>query len=377
MQSFDKLAALLPQCRKIVFSRPYDKDAPKLVIRAVGGAKFPYQACRTTQDKVFHVSVWDVAEYVRGVLPQYREIHLFGIDNYSVLLAKGNVISIKHLGAGAVAKPAEHNRQKRYLINEGDDLPIFIKLGIFTKEGKVVQSKQEKFRQVNRYLEMLMDVLDDHEGDSIEVVDFGCGKSYLSFAVYYYLTQKRGMRVHLVGVDRKADVMAECRSLAQEYGYDGMEFVTGDIRDYHPVGVDLVISLHACDVATDLVLAAAVQCGARHIFAAPCCHHEVAGQLTQDWQPLMLRHGIVRERMAALLTDSIRVAVLELAGYKVDIGEFVDLSDSPKNLLIRASRATHSEGYTRRVERELRELLHASGARPTLCQILDIPSNRD
>lgn len=289
------------------------------------------------------------------------------------MLSKGNIVSVKRLGASAV--PAQtHNRAKQYLINEGDPLPIFVKLGIFTQAYKVVQSKQDKFRQINRYLEMLQDVLDAYkEGDTVEVVDFGCGKSYLSFAVYYYLVAKRGLHVHLVGVDRKADVMAECNRLAAQYGYDGMEFVAGDIADYRLTqNIDLVISLHACDTATDLVLAAAVRAGAKHIFAAPCCQHEVNNQLDRDWLPLMLRHGIVRERFAALMTDSVRVAMLELYGYKVDIMEFVDITDSPKNLLIRAQTCRHPADYLAQKRRQLHELLVASGADPTLCRLLPI-----
>lgn len=375
MVPFEKLAALLAkQPNKLVFSRPLHEDLPRnLVLQKIQKGKAPYQAVRQFEKKVFHTPVWDLVAYVREALPLWRELHVFGEEDYSALLSKGNVVSLKKLPKQSKAVAVAHNREKNRLIAEGDDLPIFVKLGIFTKEGKVVAAKQEKFRQINRYLELLMDVLKEYKpGDSLRVADYGCGKSYLSFAVYYYLTVKRGLKVDLVGVDLKEDVMEECNRLAQEYGYEGMHFVCANIRDYKPEApIDLVISLHACDVATDYVLDGAIRQGVKHIFAAPCCQHELAKTLDGALMPMMMRHGIVRERLAALATDSLRVAVLETHDYSVDIVEFVDLADSPKNLLIRAVKHKQSVGFKQARQAEIDSLVALCGKKPTLLRLLE------
>ncbi len=384
MVGFDKLAALLrQQPSRIVFSRSTDKQNKqnKLTIRRLEHAKAPYQAERYTDDKVFHTAVWDLVAYVQDQLPFWRELHLLGKEDYSVLLSKGAIVNIKKLPTAHGDRAEEHNRNKHYAIPQGEPLPIFVKLGIFTQDYKVVNDKQDKFRQVNRYLEMLEDAIQDyHAGDSLYCVDFGCGKSYLSFAVYYYLTVKKKLHVHLTGIDLKADVIAECQNLADQYGYDGMDFVCGNIKDFVPQGtIDLVISLHACDIATDYVLYGAIANRAKHIFSVPCCQHQVNRQLDSDCNPLLLRYGILRERYAAMLTDAIRCTVLELADYKVDLLEFVDLTDSPKNLLIRAKQTRHTAEYKQQRYNQLQELLQQTNAHPTLLDLVGdtiVPQNQ-
>ena len=369
MVSHDKLFALLDDAVRVTFSRPYDRAQPRLTVYAVKDCKFPFQAQRQTQDKVFHTAVWDLRSFVAQQLPLWREVHIFGAFEHSVLLSKGNVVSIKRLGP-TTQQARTHNRTKHYIIAEGEDVPILRHLGIFTHEGKVAADKQDKFRQINRFMEQLADVLADyHEGDSIEVVDYGCGKSYLSFGVYYYLAVKRGLAVHLVGVDRKADVLADCRALAQRYGYSGMQFVADDIRHYTAPHLDLVISLHACDVATDYVLYNAVTQGAKHIFAAPCCQHEWNKQVDRDWMPILNHYGLLRERLSALSTDAVRCLVLEMCGYKVDVVEFADWEDTPKNLLIRATRACDPRPDPAKIA-QLQGLLHDAGVMPTLVSLL-------
>ena len=219
---------------------------------------------------------------------------------------------------------------------------------------------------------MLQDVLKDNPKEELYVVDFGCGKSYLTFAVYYYVTKVLGKKVHMTGVDLKRDVIAKCNEWAEEFGYTGLDFVCQNIKDFESQGeVDLVISLHACDVATDYVLYGAIKTGAKAIFAVPCCQHEVNKQIDRDYLPLMLRHGIVRERFAALLTDSIRATLLEIHGYKVDMMEFVDLTDSPKNILIRAIQAPHTAAFVAERRRQLEEAIQAMGIEPTLIKLLN------
>ncbi len=364
------LTLLKDKPAKLVFSRPV-KGKDKTVVVKMEGSKFPYQAQRYSGTQVFHTSVFDLEGFVQKTAPYYKELHVLSDYDHSFLLKDG--VPVGYQKGGAYSGGATtHNRVKPYIINEGDDLPILVKLGIFTQDRKVVASKQDKFRQINRYMEMLRDVLADDPKEELYAVDFGCGKSYLTFAVYYYLTKVLGKKVTMVGVDLKADVIAKCNEWAKEFGYEGLSFVCQNIKDFTPDRhIDLVISLHAYDIATDYVLYGAIVNRADAIFAVPCCQHEVNKQLDRDFLPLLTRQGIVRERLAALLTDSIRAAVLEQEGYKVDMMEFVDLTDSPKNILIRATRTNHSAAYQRQKRQEIQQTLSLTGAKPTLIKLLE------
>lgn len=255
-------------------------------------------------------------------------------------------------------EPAAHNRAKRRILEEGKPVPFLLDLGVMTAEGRVIASKYDKFRQINRYLEFVEDTLPElrrraadagqNEGRELTIVDFGCGKSYLTFAVYHYLANIKGLRVRILGLDLKDDVIASCSALAVKYGYGGLTFSVGDIAGFRGLDkADMVMTLHACDTATDAALNQAVRWGAAVILSVPCCQHELNAQLgTKTESPDRLigrellesafRHGIVRERMAALLTDSLRAELLEAAGYKVQLLEFIDMTHTPKNLLIRA-----------------------------------------
>ena len=236
------------------------------------------------------------------------------------------------------ARLLEHNRKKRYLLEEGIPVPFLVDLGVMTPEGAVVRSRYDKFRQINRYLEFVEDILPELDKDrELTLIDFGCGKSYLTFALYYYLTVKKQYRIRMIGLDLKEDVMEHCQELADRYGYDRLTFLTGDIADYDGVDqVDMVVSLHACDTATDYALEKALQWKAKVIFAVPCCHHEVNRQIQSEEMQPILKYGLIQERMAALMTDAFRADVLELEGYQVQVLEFIDMEHTPKNILIRA-----------------------------------------
>lgn len=267
------------------------------------------------------------------------------------------------IAAPATAAPAAHNRSKRYILPEGTPVPFLVDLGVMKPDGTVVKARYDKFKQVNRFLEFIEDELDElrraaaaRPDGALRVIDFGCGKSYLTFAIYYFLTELRGVKVKALGLDLKEDVIGSCSGLARRYGYGDLRFELGDIADYSgEAEADLVISLHACDTATDYALAAALRWGARVVLAVPCCQHELNAQLgkraadagapagREALAPLF-KYGILRERFAALATDAIRAELLEAAGYETQVLEFIDLEHTPKNLLIRAVRKGAAAG---------------------------------
>lgn len=257
-----------------------------------------------------------------------------------VLVSKKGKVTIKKQ-AQKVAAPVKadlsHNRSKQYVLDVTGPVDFLVDLGIQDKDGKINKSKYDKFKQINRYLEFVRDVLPHLDKDrQIRIIDFGCGKSYLTFALYYYLHEMLGYNLSVVGLDLKEDVILKCNALSKKYGYEGMRFIRGDIATYEDTqDVDMVVSLHACDTATDYALEKAVGWNAKVIFAVPCCQHEVNRQLKSELLAPALKYGIIKERMSALLTDAIRANLLEEMGYDTDILEFIDMEHTPKNLLIR------------------------------------------
>lgn len=233
------------------------------------------------------------------------------------------------------------NRQKNYIIKEGEAVPFLVELGVMTAEGKVIAAKYDKFKQINRFLEFIADVLPElaSSDKTIKIADFGSGKSYLTFAVYHFLHNIRGLSVEITGLDLKADVIAHCDALARKLAFDGLHFRVGDIAQYEGGALDMVITLHACDTATDFALSYAVQKGARVILSVPCCQHELNAQIGKTTDSLfapILKYGIIKERFSALVTDALRAEYLESAGYSVQLLEFIDMEHTPKNILIRA-----------------------------------------
>ena len=263
-----------------------------------------------------------------------------------------------------------HNRTKHYILEEGKPVDFLVGLGVQTPDGRVTKARFDKFRQINRYLEFIEDVIDELPTDrTIRIIDFGCGKSYLTFAMYYYLHELQHRDIQVTGLDLKTDVIKHCNELAEKLGYDRLKFERGDISTYEGTDVaDMVVTLHACDLATDYALDKAVKWGARVILAVPCCQHELNRQITCDPLKPVLKYGIIKERIAALLTDALRANLLEQQGYDTQILEFIDMEHTPKNLLIRAvkkgsMRPKHSTDI-----RTVEELLHVA---PTLDKLLN------
>lgn len=258
---------------------------------------------------------------------------------FSIRISKKGAIHYKEKGhQAALTTDLSHNRTKHYLLEEGVAVPYLVQLGVMTEEGKVLKKRYDKFKQINRFLEMVRDILPSLPTHRpIEIIDFGCGRSYLTFALYHYLTTIEHLEVSIIGLDLKAQVIEDCNNLAKACHYDHLTFLHGDILEYEDKQrVDMVVTLHACDTATDLALKKAVKWGAKAILSVPCCQHELNGQIHHDGLAPILEYGILKERMAALITDGVRANWLKLMGYEVSILEFIDVSHTPKNLLIRA-----------------------------------------
>lgn len=262
----------------------------------------------------------------------------------TVLVSKKGKVTIRRRQKAHVAemdKPMPnltHNRSKQYILKEGQPVDFLVGLGVQTPDGRIAKARYDKFRQINRYLEFIEDILDKLPSDkTLRIIDFGCGKSYLTFAMYYYLHILQGRDIRVTGLDLKADVIKNCNALAEQLGYDRLHFEQGDISSYQDADrVDMVVSLHACDTATDYALEKAVKWGAEVILAVPCCQHELNGQIHCDTLQPILKYGVIRERMAALITDALRADLLEQQGYDTQILEFIDMEHTPKNLMIRA-----------------------------------------
>lgn len=261
-----------------------------------------------------------------------------------------------------------HNRRKRYILEEGIPVPFLVDLGVMTPEGRVVNSRYDKYRQINRFLEYIEDILPNlDQVRENRIIDFGCGKSYLTFAMYYYLKVMKGYPVRIIGLDLKQDVIDHCSRLSKQYGYEGLDFYHGDIAGYEGADhVDMVVTLHACDIATDFALQKAVDWGAKVILSVPCCQHELAGQMKNDLMKPVLQYGLIKERTAALYTDAIRAQVLERCGYRTQILEFIDMEHTPKNILIRAIR----QGKKKDNGPQLKELIQFLGVEPSIVRLL-------
>ncbi len=291
-------------------------------------------------------------------------------EGYTVLAGKrGTVTVVKNKTISAVKRETGHNRTKNYLIPEDEPVPIMVELGVMKKDGGVIAQKYDKFKQINRYLEFVNDILPRFEGkDKITIIDFGCGKSYLTFALYHFLVTKKKMNVHIIGLDLKSDVIAECNRLKNKYRYDSLEFIEGDIEHFAGVeSVDMVFSLHACDTATDYAIYKAVIWGADVIMAVPCCQHELNKKIDSPSLRGVTDYGILKDRLAAVMTDAMRANTLKAIGYDTDILEFIDMEHTPKNLLIRAVKRTSMRKVDPSKERLLEE---TAGADITLVRLL-------
>ena len=340
--------AALPALSKAVFSQPIDKtDYIKVSIRPVmlRGALY-YQLEAFRDNKAFHrnLSGEELLKVVEDTLESRYRQALVVTETETVQYSMKRDGSYKRHASASVPLPGKiqsHNREKEYILKEGDNIPALVDLGVFTADFKIVRAKYDKYKQINRFIELIDHAFKDYGRDSITILDFGCGKSYLTFILYYYFAVKRKIKATIIGYDIKEDVVQRCGEIAKKYGYDGLEFVKADVTKdvLTDRSIDMIVTLHACDVATDFALHYAITKKAEFIFSVPCCQHEVNSSIRKGGDlDILLKYGIIKERVSALLTDAIRASVLEDMGYTVDMIEFIDFDHSPKNIMVRARR---------------------------------------
>ena len=337
---------------KIILSNKRNKDQKynKIVISPIeknGKRIFKTECFTDKQAFQRNIAITELFELLTKELTNNFK-QLDGIlkdKNISVKLSKKDKVlyNEKKADNDVSAIKLAHNREKNYILQKGTYVPALYDLGVMSEDGKVLSSGFDKFKQINRFVEIIDDSVKDIKKKCINVIDFGCGKSYLTFVLYYYLTEIKKIKTNIVGLDLKKDVIEKCNKTAEKYGYSDLHFFCGDIKDYKADFVpDIVITLHACDTATDYALYNSVVWNANYIFSVPCCQHEVNNTVSTQKLSAMTDYGIIKERMSALITDTIRAKILECCGYSVDLMEFIDIAHSPKNLLIRAKKTNIS-----------------------------------
>ena len=373
---------------RAVISNPRDKTGIiKIKARPLEkkGELF-FQLESFTRTQAFHenLSGTDACRKLTEYMGQFGQMQIETVqEECTVLVSKKGKVTIKRKRRQKAAAPADrsHNRKKHYILEEGIPVPFLQDLGVMTEEGKIVRTKTDKFRQINRFLEFVEDILPRlDKGRELTILDFGCGKSYLTFAMYYYLHDLKGYDIRIIGLDLKSEVIAHCGKLAKKYGYEKLTFLEGDIADYDGVDqVDMVVTLHACDTATDYALAKAVGWGAEVILSVPCCQHELNAQFAEDREQTkeqteresclapVMDYRLLRERFAALATDGLRAKYLESVGYETQVLEFIDMEHTPKNILIRAVK---SGKENEKAAEEIKKCIQFLGVSPTLGRLL-------
>ena len=363
-----EIAGLLEKTVKMVLSEPTDSEKfDKIIVKPVEiKGERRYQSERFRDKKVYHLNLKreDFLKYFSAELDgNYRQI-LVVTEEQSLHYHLKSGGYKKKTSENAARKTADlsHNRTKEYILSEGENIPALVELGVFTPDFRIVKAKYDKYKQINRFIELVDDEFSKCEKSELTILDFGCGKSYLTFILYYYFTVKRKIKTKIIGYDLKRDVVENCNAIARKYGYDGLKFVVSDVTKdkLYDEKIDMIVTLHACDIATDYALEYAIRKNVGYIFSFPCCQHEINSQIKPGGDmDIMLKHGIIKERLSALLTDSIRAAVLEDMGYAVDMIEFIDFAHSPKNIMIRA-RKCKGRGSGRNIEnaRKLCEKYH-------------------
>ena len=365
---------------KVVISNKLDKDVKynkiTFLLKENKKEKY-YQIEQYTDKQVFHENIkFDeiYSKLLECIEGQYKQVSAWSNDTtFDMKISKkGKIFLGKKKGSNEKLANKSHNREKNYILKEGMIIEPLIDLGVFTREGKVVNSKYDKYKQINRFVEIIDDEIKKNDYKELTILDFGCGKSYLTFVLYYYFVEIKKINVKMIGLDLKEDVIKKCNDIAKRYKYDNLHFELGDINGFkYNNKVDMVITLHACDTATDYALYNAIKWNSKMIFSVPCCQHEFNKQMKSDEFSILTKYGIIQERMAALMTDSVRANLLEAMGYKTQLLEFIDIAHSPKNILIRASKSKISLDKKKEALDEINRLNKEFNFSPTLYKLLE------
>lgn len=345
---------------KIILSNASKAEYKKIVLTK---EKDTYAAEKFTDKQAFHerIPVGQIGCFCRECMETgFKQLNAFsGEEEYSIKVSKkGKVLSHASKNKNKVKMKSTDAHRKNYYLAEGEVIPPLVDMGVFTQEGKVVAAMYDKYRQINKFIQFIDEAVDKSGLTSLNIIDFGCGKSYLTFIVYYYLTFKKGLDVTMTGMDLKADVIENCRKPAEKYGYEKLHFLVGNIADYKADRqVDMVITLHACDTATDFALFHAIQWKTSMIISVPCCQHELNEQMDSEEFRILTRYGLVKERIASLMTDAIRANLLTCCGYKTQLLEFIDFTHTPKNIMIRAVRSNISSEHKAQMLEEVETLM--------------------
>ena len=364
---------------KIVISNKVKKDEKynKIAINLKENNKNKfYQIEKFTDKQVFHenIKINEISDKVSELIfGNYKQMTAWSNNEiFDLKISKKRKIFLgkkKNDNSKIVAKG--HNKEKNYILKEGMIIEPLIDLRVFTKEGKVVTSKYDKYKQINRFIEIIDDEIKKNDYKELTILDFGCGKSYLTFVLYYYFVKIKNINVKMIGLDLKEDVIKKCNDIAKRYNYENLHFELGDINGFkYNNKVDMVITLHACDTATDYALYNAIKWNSKMIFSVPCCQHEFNSQMKANELSILTKYGIVQERVAALMTDSVRANLLECVGYKTQLLEFIDIAHSPKNILIRASKNNISKEKKEKSLNEVNNLIRTFNFNPTLYNLL-------
>ena len=371
----NEITQLYTQClndtlREIIISNPKETDDIKKIkirpVRLKGELLFQVEEFKGKQ--VFHqnLSLDDAISYCSTQSENYfKQTQIMTtLESITILISKKGKVTIKRQKTSNRSNKntsqelsLEHNRSKQYILKEGIPVPFLIDLGVMNADGSIVRQRYDKFKQINRFLEFIQDILPKlPKNKDLTIIDFGCGKSYLTFAMYYYLKELNNYSIRIIGLDLKDDVINHCNELSKRYGYDGLTFLHGDIADFTGVdSVDMVVTLHACDTATDYALYKAINWNAKVILSVPCCQHELNKQIKNETLAPIFSYGLIKERMASLMTDGLRGKILESVGYKTQLLEFIDMEHTPKNILIRAVYQGKEKDNTKEIERILDE----------------------
>ena len=352
---------------KAVFSNPINKDSYK---------KATLKKVIIKNEEVFQIELFtntqcftsnhkdDVKDKLEDLMNYFHQAEIWCSDFYYAfkITSKGKILSNKKKN-DLIFNASKNNREKEYIIKEGMIVPPLIDLGVMLDDGRIVKAHYDKYRQINKYLEILDSTIgyEDH----LNIIDFGCGKSYLTFIVYYYLKFIKKINCKITGLDLKEDVIDKCNKIKDKYGYNDIEFVHKNIADFKEDNkIDLIMTLHACDTATDFALYHAIRLNVKYILSVPCCQHEINMQLKKDAFNVITKYGLLKERMSAIMTDAIRANILEYYGYKVNVSEFIDFDASPKNVLIKGVLSNNK--YNDNTKKEIDKLINDYNLNQTL-----------